>query len=134
MPQLNYPVDIADVLQAALNAANVRACAEPLPRNFEGSLPITLVQPIGGGRTSVVIDRFGVRLYTWAATESAAITAAGAAMAVVVALEGQTAGGSQIYRVIPSALPYMAYDPQHPTIPRASQTFDVYARARTIDS
>lgn len=134
MAQLNLPVDIADALQAALNAANVRACAEPLPRDFQDNLPITLVQPIGGGRSSVILDRFGVRLYTWASSEAAAITAAGAAMAVVVALEGQTAGGSQIYRVIPSALPYMAYDPQNPTIPRASQTFDVYARARTIDS
>lgn len=134
MPQVNLPIDIADALQAALNGAGVRACAEPLPRNFEDNLPLTQVQPIGGGRSAVILDRFGVRLYTWASSYAAAIEAAGVAMAQLVALEGGTANGSQIYRVIPTALPYAAFDPDHPTTPRASQTFDVYARARTIES
>ena len=127
--QIQMPVDIADVLQSLLNTNGVRACADPLPANMDELLPITRVQSIGGGRSVVVLDRHAVRLYTWAATDGAAITECGKALAIIAASAGTSAGGAQLYRVTPSAMPYPAHDPAHPTIPRACVTLDVYARA-----
>lgn len=127
--KIQVPVDMADALQKLLNANGVRACAEPLPANMDELLPITIVQLIGGSRTVQVLDRHAVRLYTWAETNGAAITECGKALAIIKASEGQAITGAQLYRVTPSAMPYPAYDPAHPTIPRACVTLDVYARA-----
>lgn len=132
--QLNTPVDIADVLQSALNAAGRTACARPVPSNLGATLPMTLVEPIGGSRYDVVLDRFAVRFYTWAATEAAAIAEANAVLARLLLLEGTTTGGTTVYRVTPSAMPYEAHDPAHPDLPRACFTAYVYARAVTTDT
>lgn len=132
--QLNVPIDIADACQRALNDAGVRACARPLPRDLADRLPLTLVEPLpGGGRADVVLDRFAVRVYTWAGTSAEAIAESSAAMAALVARQGETLGGQQCYRVTPSALPYDAHDPQHPDLARACFTAHMYVRAITID-
>lgn len=131
--ELNIPIDAADAIQTWLNANDVHACAEPLPRDLADELPITLVQPMGGQRSSVVLDRHAVRLYTWAETYEEAITECGRAMAVLEAAAGEVIGEAQFYRVDASALPYPAHDPRHPDIPRAAVTADVYARAITTN-
>ena len=132
--QLNTPVDIADVLQSALNAAGRTACARPVPPNLGATLPMTLVEPMGGTRSDVVLDRFAVRFYTWASTEAAAIAESNVVFARLLLLEGTTTGGTNVYRVTPSAMPYEAHDPEHPTIPRACFTAHVYARAVTTET
>lgn len=127
--QLVVPVDVADVIQQALNAAGVTACAEPLPRGLESSIPITLVQPIGGTRSDVVVDARPVRLYTWAETDAEADAEARAATAALMATVGTVVGGTSIYRVDATALPYPAHDPEHPTLARCAQTARVWLRA-----
>lgn len=132
--QTNLPIDVADAIQSALNESGIRACAEPLPRDLS-TLPITLVQPIGGGsRTFVVLDRMPVRLYTWAESHEDACAESRAALAALAAMEGTVIGGSQCYRVEISSAPYAAYDPDHPTLARYGFTADVYVRAQTIES
>lgn len=131
MAQINTPIDIADAVQAALNAVGINACADPLPRNMENDLPITLVQPIGGSRSAIILDRRAVRLYTWAATYADADVEARVATAALCALEGETLGGVPLYRTAPTSLPYTAYDPDHPNVPRVAQTLDLYVRALT---
>lgn len=129
--ELNIPIDAADAIQTWLNAHGINACAEPLPRDLADELPITLVQPIGGQRSSVILDRHAVRLYTWADTYEEAIAECGRAMATLVASAGEVIGGAQFYRVDASAFPYPAHDTAHPDIPRAATTADVFARAIT---
>lgn len=132
--QLNVPVDIADLVQSALNAHGVHACAEPLPRDLGASLPLTLVQPMGGGsRQDVALDRFAVRLYTYADEPKTAISAASLAVAALAATEGEVVDGTQVYRVQPTSTVYPAADPLHPDIPRACSTAYVWARATTTD-
>lgn len=131
--QVNIPIDIADAARAWLEDHGVRACAEPLPRDLMGELPITLVQPIGGGRSAMVLDRHAVRLYTWAEDQAASIAECARAAAILSAMAGEVVGGTPCYRVDVTALPYPAHDPLHPDIARAATTADVYARATTID-
>lgn len=132
--QINVPSDIADALRIALNALGVDACAEPLPRDLADRVPLTLVQPMGGGgRTDVVLDQFAVRLYTWGADEGAAMDGSRRAMAALCLAEGNAYGGTQVYRVTPTAGPYPAADPLHPDLPRACSTAYVWARATTTD-
>lgn len=132
--QTNIPIDIADAVQEALNASGIAACAQPLPRDLGSALPITLVQPIeGGSRSSVVIDRMPVRLYTWDGTDEGACRESRRAFAALAAMAGEVIGGSQCYRVEASSTPYAAYDPDHPTLARYGFTADVYVRAITID-
>ena len=132
--QLNVPIDIADAVQAALNDAGIDSCARPLPHDLADHLPLTLVEALpGGGRTDVVLDRFAVRVYTWADTPADAMEVSCEAMAALVARQGATLGGSTCYRVTPSALPYEAHDPQHPDLARACFTAHMYVRANTID-
>ena len=131
--QLNTPIDIADVLQAALNEGGRAACARPLPYDLASSLPLTLVETIGGSRRDVVLDRFAVRFYTWADTEADAIAESSFVMAWLLAHEGERMGGTTVYRVAPSAMPYPAHDTSHPDLSRACFTAYVYARASTID-
>lgn len=131
--EVNLPIDVADAVRTWLGDHGVSACAEPLPRDIADSLPVTLVQPIGGMRSARILDRFAVRLYTWAATYEEAVTECGRAMATLEAAEGGLIGGVPCYRVAPTALPYPAHDPQHPDLPRAAVTADVYARAITTN-
>lgn len=132
--QLNVPVDIADVVQLALRGNGVRACAEPLPRDLGERLPLTLVQQMGAGsRADVVVDRFAVRLYTYAEGEAEAIAEASRAVATLCALEGRQVGGTVLYRVTPTAQPFPADDPNRPDLARACSTAYVWARATTID-
>lgn len=133
MTEINLPIDVADAIQTWLNAHGVNACAEPLPHDLADDLPMTLVQPIGGVRTARVLDRHAVRLYTWADTYEDAVAECGRALATLEAAEGDTIGGVPCYRVAASALPYPAHDPQHPDLPRAGVTADVYARAITTN-
>ena len=138
--QANVPIDIADALQEALNAVGVltsmgiTACAEPIPRDLSDRLPLTLVQPMGaGGRTDVVVDRFAVRLYTWAGDEPAAMDAARCALSALCLVEGEFIDGTRIYRVVPTSMPYPAPDPERPDLARACFTAYVWARANTIE-
>lgn len=128
------PVDIADVVQSGLNALGVTACAEPLPRDLAGSVPITLVQPMGAGiRTDRVLDRFAVMLYTWGESHADAADAANVAHAALEALEGAVVDGVQLYRIQTTALPYPAFDPDHQDLARACSTAYVFARAMTTN-
>lgn len=132
--QVNVPIDVADAIQQALNAAGVNACARPLPRDLESALPITLVESLAGGaRTDVVLDRFAVRLYTWAETPAEAVAESSAALAALVACQGGELGGQPCYRVTPTTMPYEAHDALHPDVPRACFTAHLYVRANTID-
>ena len=93
--QLNVPVDVADVMQAALNAHGVNACAEPLPRDLGSNLPLTLAQPMGaGGRTDVVVDQFAIRFYTWDVDEQSALESSRAALAHLLLTVGEQVDGS----------------------------------------
>ena len=133
--QLNVSIDIADAIQAALNAAGINACARPLPYDMADHLPITLVEPLSGGtRYAVVLDRFPVRLSTWAATEADAVEQSARAMAHLVACEGGEMGGVPVYRVAPTNTPYEVEDPAHPDIPRVIHTAHLWVRTRTIES
>lgn len=131
--QVSTPIDAADAIQAWLNDHGIHACAEPLPHDLTGELPITLVQSIGGSRTARILDRHAVRLYTWAESYDDAIAECGHALAVLEAAEGGWIGGVPCYRVAPTSLPYPAHDPLHPDIPRVGTTLDVYARAATTE-
>lgn len=131
--QLNLPVDVADVLQSLLNAAGHDACARPVPETLDALLPLTVVDPIGGGRRDVVLDRFAVRFYTWASTNADAIAESSAVMATLLLHEGEVLDGTTLYHVAPTAMPYEAPDPVHPDIPRACFTASVYLRANTTE-
>lgn len=131
--QVSYPIDSADAIQAWLNDHGVHACAEPLPHDLTGELPITLVQSIGGSRTVRILDRHAVRLYTWAESYEDAMAECGRALAVLETAEGNRIGDVPCYRVAPTSLPYPAHDPSHPDIPRVGTTLDVYARAVTTE-
>ena len=132
--QLNVSIDIADAVQQALNDAGTNACARPLPHDLSASLPITLVEPLGGGlRIAVVLDRFPVRLTTWAETPAEAVEEANLAMARLCAFEGRELGGVQCYRVTPVSTVYEPEDPAHPDIPRAVQTAHLWVRTITTD-
>lgn len=131
--QINVSIDIADAIQTALNAAGTNACARPLPRDLEGSVPLTLVEPLGGGeRRDHVVDRFPVRLSTWAETDAEAIAEASLAMARLVACQWGDIGGVPCYRVSPLSLPYAAADPRHPDLARVIQTAHLWVRTQTI--
>ena len=132
--QLNVPVDVADVMQAALNAQGVNACAEPLPRDLGSNLPLTLAQPMGsGGRTDVVVDQFAMRFYTWDEDEPSALESSRAALAHLLLTEGEQVDGTQVYRVQLTSMPYPAPDPEHQDLARACFTAYVWARATTIE-
>lgn len=132
--QINVSIDIADACQRALNDAGTNACARPLPHDLSASLPITLVEPIGGGERRVkVLDRFPVRLTTWAETPEDAVAEANLAMARLCACEGRTIGDVPCYRVAPLSTPYEPVDPAHPDIPRAVQTAHLWVRTITIE-
>ena len=132
--QINVSIDIAEAVQQALNDAGTNACARPLPHNLAANLPITLVEPVGGGtRTAKVLDRFPVRLTTWAETPAEAVEVASLAMARLCAFEGRELGGVQCYRVTPISSIYEPEDPAHPDIPRAIQTAHLWVRTITID-
>lgn len=133
--QQNMPIDIADAIQSALNADGIHTCARPLPHDLAGNLPITLVETFqGGGRTDVVLDRYAVRLYTWAATPAEAVDESCRAFAALMSHQWGELDGHPCYRVSPSAMPYEAHDSQHPDIPRACFTAHLYVRAVTLDS
>lgn len=133
--QLNVSIDIAGAIQAMLNDAGLAACARPLPYDMADRLPITLVETMQGGlRSSRILDRFPVRLSTWADTPAQAVAVACDVMAHLAACEGSILGGVQCYRVAPTNMPYETGDPDHPDIPRVVQTAHLWVRVRTIDS
>ena len=134
MTQLNVPVDIADAVRAELESVGVNACCRPLPRDLEGSLPLTLVEPIGGGeRRAHVIDRFPVRLSTYADTSASAIKVASLAFACIEACVGRDVGDVRCYKVSSLSLPYDSTDPRHPDLARVLQTCHLWVRANTIE-
>ena len=116
--QLVTPVDADDVIQRWLNSVGVHACAQPLPRDLAGNLPLTLVQGMGGGRADVVRDVFNVRLYTWAETDAEAAAEAARVAASLQAMEREEVGGAFCRSVELNALPYPAHDTNHPDLPR----------------
>ena len=131
--QALVPVDVAETCRLWLTAHYVDACCDPLPNDLERRLPLVLVQPMGGSRTDVVVDSFGVRLYAWADTYEQAIATVSEAAGVLAAMAGQTVDGSPCYAARVDALPYPAYDPSHPDISRACTTATVTMRAKTIE-
>ena len=132
--QLVVPVDAADIVQTWLNSNGVDACAEPLPHDLELKMPLTLVQPLGGGRSDVVCDEFGIRLYTYAADGDEAISEASYALAVLKAMERQTVGGVFCRSVYVNATPYPAHDTAHPDVSRACFTARVGLSASIIET
>lgn len=133
MAEIQVSIDIADAVQAALNAAGTNACARPIPRDLASVLPLTLVEPLGGGeRRAVVLDRFPIRLSTWASTNAGAMQEAMLAMGRLLALEGGTVGGVPCYRVTLVSEPYEFVDPLHPDLQRVIQTAHLWVRTQTV--
>ena len=87
----------------------------------------------GGERRARVLDRFPIRLTTWAETPAEAVAEANLAMARLVSYEGREIGGVPCYRVTPLSTPYEPVDPAHPDIPRAIQTAHLWVRAVTTN-
>lgn len=131
--QLNVPVDIADTLRTALADMGISACARPVPRDLASAVPLSCVEPIGGGRNDVVVDRFSVRVYTWAETEAEAVAESSQVVAALAALKGEVVDGTQVYRVTITTLPYPAHDTEHPDLARVCFLAQVHARATTIE-
>lgn len=127
---MDVPIDIADAIQEALNAAGHNACAPPLPDGFEDSLPMTRVTGLGGPRSSRVVDTFNVHLDTWADTPAGALAEAGEVVGLLAGMAGGLLGGSQCYRVDIGSLPHEDEDPDHPDLPMASAMAQVSVRAR----
>lgn len=131
---MQVSIDIADAVQEALNERGTSACARPLPHDMTSRLPITLVEPLGGGeRFSVVLDRMPIRMTTWAPTPARAVEEAALAYARLASCVGQSIGGVPCYRVSNTTEPYEAPDPAHPDIPRVIQTAHLWVRTKTID-
>lgn len=131
--QVQIPVDVCDVCREWLVAHGINAGCDPLPPNLRPFLPIVHVQPLGGQRSGVVVDHFGIRLYAHADTYEEAIDLASRAAGVIEGMAGQVVGGTQCYGVSITALPYAAFDPAHEDIARACTTGTVVMRAKTIE-
>lgn len=123
-------IDVADAIQAALNEAGHAASAVPLPEDFEGRLPFTRVEAIGGVRSSLVLDQFNVHLDTWGETAKAALAEANEVAAELTEMVGGLLGGSQCYSVALASLPYETEDAYHPSLPMASFMAQVTVRTR----
>lgn len=131
---MQVSIDIADAVQSALNGLGTNACARPLPHDMASRLPITLVEPLGGGeRIAVVLDRMPIRMTTWARTPAEAAEESALAFARLTSCVGQNIGGVPCYRVSSTSEPYEAPDPAHPELPRVIQTAHLWVRTKTID-
>lgn len=131
--QIQVPVDVCDACRQWLDAHGIDACCDPLPPDLADRIPLVHVQPLGGSRNGVVVDRFGIRLYAHAATYEDAIALALRAAGVIEGMAGHVVDGSQCYSVSITALPYPAFDLEHENIPRACTTGTVVMRAKTIE-
>ena len=130
---MEVSIDVADAIQAALNEAGHSASAIPLPGDFEGRLPFTRVEVVGGTRSQLVLDQANVHLDTWADTHAGAVRESSAVAAELAGMAGSTLGGSQLYSVTLASLPYEAADADHPSLPMASFMAQVTVRTRHID-
>lgn len=125
---MEVPIDVADALQEALNARGHHASGDTMPADFEGLMPFTRVEALGGARTHRVRDAFTVDFEVRAATMGEAMAEAGLVMAEVASMEGGTVGGSQCYRVQVWGLPQPGDDPDRPHLAMASFTATVAVR------
>ena len=131
--QVQIPVDVCDACRKWLVSHGIDACCDPLPADLESRIPLVHVQPLGGSRSGVVVDSFGIRLYAHADSYEEAIDLASRAAGVIEGMAGQVVDGTQCYGVSITALPYAAFDPAHEDIPRACTTGTVVMRAKTIE-
>lgn len=131
--QVQIPVDVCDACRKWLVSHGIDACCDPLPADLGARLPLVQVQPLGGQRSGVVVDHFGIRLYAHADSHEDAIALASRAAGVIEGMAGQVVDGTQCYGVSITALPYAAFDPAHEDIARACTTGTVVMRAKTIE-
>lgn len=131
--QIQVPVDVCDACRKWLVAHGIDACCNPLPPDLESRLPLVNIQPIGGSRTGVVVDRFAIRIYAHDVDDEAANNTANYAVAVLEQMAGNVVDGSQCYMVSITEEPYSAPDPAHEDIKRACTTGTVVMRAKTIE-
>lgn len=131
--QVQIPVDVCDACRKWLVSHGIDACCDPLPADLGARLPLVQVQPLGGQRSGVVVDHFGIRLYAHADSHEEAIDLASRAAGVIEGMAGQVVDGTQCYGVSITALPYAAFDPAHEDIARACTTGTVVMRAKTIE-
>ena len=129
---MEVPIDVADALQEALNAAGHNASATPLPADFEDRLPFTRVSALGGTRTQRVLDSFNVHIDTWGATHAEAIREANAIVGLLADIAGEMLGDVQCYTVEFGGLPHEDEDPTHPDLPVASFMAQVTVRTRHL--
>lgn len=130
---MEVSIDLADAIQAELNALGHNASASPLPEDFAERLPFTRVETLPGGtRSQVVVDTRTVSLETWGKTMDDAMAESSAVTAELTEMVGGLIGGVQCYRVELFGLPAEDDDPYHPTIPMASATARVTTRTRHI--
>lgn len=120
------PIDIADAIQQALNAANIRSGAAPLPRDIPD--PFCFVVPTGG-TSQGVIDSHSVSVDVYASTDASATNAALDAIKEIRGMESKSYLDSFVYGV-ETGIPYNNPDPDHPTMPRV--TFLLTIRTRGL--
>ena len=130
---MEVSIDLADALQAAINASGHDASASPLPGDFDSHLPFTRVTTLEGGtRIDRVIDARTALVETWAERMDEAVAECNAVVGVLCDLEGQLVGGVPCYRTDVYSLPAEDHDPYHKDLSMASATVRVLTRVRHI--
>lgn len=125
------PRDAAAIMAVDIAAtAGIAAAPLPVPEDLGADLPIAIVEPLGGRRSSVVIDRVPMSIEVYASTDAAAQTACARVCGAVASLgDGTAENASHWLSVDVSTLPYNDPDPRHPTLARWSCAIDAYIRA-----
>ena len=118
-------IDIEDTLQAALNAAGIKAAAPPVPANLG---PYVFVYRTGGYSQSYVQDVSTVEFDCYEQTEAEAMARACDLTAWVRALPQDQGLETFVYFADVIALPYNNPDPNHPTLPRATFSAQIATR------
>lgn len=130
MSNLLAPRDFAKQLAETLTAYGLPAAPRPVPETLGDTLPLAVVEPLGGLRTTLTIDEAAVSIGVYGENEEEAQESAARAAAIIDAMQYESATW---YRSVITTLPYGDPDPEHPTIPRWSLAASVWARPVEID-
>lgn len=130
MPSILIPRDTAAELAETLTAYGLNAVPLPVPETLGDTLPLAVVEPLGGARTTLTIDQTAVTVGVYGVDELEAQQAAALAVGILDAMQYET---STWYRADITTLPYNDPDPRHPTIPRWSLAATVWARPIETD-
>lgn len=125
MPNFLVPRDVAADLAATFTEYGLNAAPLPVPETLGETLPLAVIEPLGGMRTSLTIDETPVTIGVYAANEAEAQRAAALAVGILDALQYSAIIW---YRCDITTLPYNDPDPRHPTLPRWSLAATVWTR------